>query len=75
METTFAFFRSHVLFDMETVDSFKSFVLGPLGSLLGFRAKYIKTILERPFVEPERELVQTNRFPNRNSVKGVAAYG
>ena len=75
METTFKFFNSNVLFDMCTMERFKSFVLGPIGTILGLRTRYIKGMLNTPCVEPERNLVMSNRFPNRNSVKGVAAYG
>lgn len=75
MQTTFEFFNSHVLFDIGTMEQVKSFVLGPIGTLFGLRSRYIKSMLEAACVEPERNLVMSNRWPNRNSVKGVAAYG
>jgi len=53
----------------------ESLILGPIGRILCWRWLYLKALRSDKHTEPERCLVNSNRYPSTNSMKCTIAFG
>ena len=75
MEEAFYFAGIQSLFPKNVRDFLYAFMRSRVGVALGLNKILYDYLTGDPYIEPERNIVASNHFPNQNSVKGVAHYG